>query len=196
VAKFEYFAGQGNDEADWAWFLAQKGIASYSIGFIGHQYDWIKEKDGEGNERITGRRFTEVELLEVSQVLIPSNRGALQSERSIAQESLELCDMAIKSFKDGDYLIGQGFARKVLDDRTWQCECGNSYAFVEGAKEFVCKCGQACTVKLNNPHYSDEVLGKEAVEPAISAPKSNELSAEEFKAALEEAVATTTKEKV
>lgn len=102
TAQFEYFVGQGNPEADWAWVLAQKGIAAFSVGFMGHQFEWLKEKDAEGNERITGRKFTDIELLEVSQVLVPSNRGALQEGRSLAQESAELCELAIKSFDSGD----------------------------------------------------------------------------------------------
>jgi HK97 family phage prohead protease len=102
TAEFEYFVGQGNPEADWAWVLAQKGIASYSVGFIGHQFDWLKEKDADGNERITGRKFNDIELLEVSQVLIPSNRGALQMGLTMANEEKELCEMAIKSFESGD----------------------------------------------------------------------------------------------
>jgi len=103
TAKFEYFVDQGNEQADWAWILAQKGIASFSIGFMGHSFDWIKEKDAEGNERITGRKFTDIELLEVSQVLVPSNRGALQSSRSLAQEEVELCELATKSLKDEEF---------------------------------------------------------------------------------------------
>jgi HK97 family phage prohead protease len=102
TAQFEYFVGLDNPEADWAWVLAQKGIASYSIGFMGHAFDWIKEKDADGNERITGRKFTDIELLEVSQVLVPSNRGALQEGRSLAQESVELCELAIKSIDKGE----------------------------------------------------------------------------------------------
>lgn len=101
-AEFEYFVGQGNEEANWAWVLAQKGIASYSIGFMGHQFDWIKEKDADGNERITGRKFNDIELLEVSQVLIPSNRGALQQGLAMAREEAELCELAIKSFDKGE----------------------------------------------------------------------------------------------
>jgi hypothetical protein len=106
-AEFEYFVGQGNPEADWAWVLAQRGIASYSVGFIGHKSEWIKDKfkeEGTDNviERITGRRFLDIELMEVSQVLIPSNRGALQMGLTMAGEEKELCEMAIKSFEKGE----------------------------------------------------------------------------------------------
>ena len=94
-ATFKYYAGMGNAEADWAWVLAQKGIASFSIGFIGHEFDYIRQKDGEA-EMITGRKFTDVELLEISQVVVPSNRQALQ----MSVDSAELCELALKSFDD------------------------------------------------------------------------------------------------
>lgn len=101
-ATFKYYAGMGNQEADWAWVLAQKGIASFSIGFIGHEFDYIKQKDGE-SEFITGRKFTDVELLEISQVVVPSNRQALQ----MSVDQAELCELALKSFKqlEGDPLM-------------------------------------------------------------------------------------------
>lgn len=101
-ATFKYYAGMGNQEADWAWVLAQKGIASFSIGFIGHEFEYIKQKDGE-SEFITGRKFTDVELLEISQVVVPSNRQALQ----MSVESAGLCELALKSFKqlEGDPLM-------------------------------------------------------------------------------------------
>jgi len=102
-ADLKYYVGQGNPEADWAWVLAEKGIASFSIGFIGHAYDFIEEKDeASGTKFVSGRKFTDVELLEISQVTVPSNRGALQMGRSMANETAELCEMAIKSFDKGD----------------------------------------------------------------------------------------------
>lgn len=101
-AKFKYYVGEGNPEADWAWVLAQKGIASYSIGFMGHEFEWIEEKDKDGVMHILGKKFIDVELLEISQVTVPSNRGALQMGLSIARESAELCELAIKSFDKGD----------------------------------------------------------------------------------------------
>jgi len=120
VAKFEYFVGQGNDEADWAWVLAQKGIAAYSIGFMGHEFEWMKEKDAEGNERVTGRKFIDIELLEISQVLVPSNRGALQSSVSMATEQAQLGELAIKSLKDEDFerakLVEVHYSDNLLGD--------------------------------------------------------------------------------
>jgi HK97 family phage prohead protease len=177
TAKFEYFVGQGNEEADWAWVLAQKNVAAFSIGFMGHEFEWLKEKDADGNERITGRKFTDIELLEVSQVLVPSNRGALQNGRALAQEELELCDLAIKSFKDDDFKIPP---RKKLEDRIWFCEkCGNGFTFLEGSLEFICSCGNKCVEKKivetkKNDHYSDVLLGKEE-QRSTSEPKGEEI---------------------
>lgn len=99
---FKYYAGKGNPEADWAWELAKMGIASYSIGFMGFAFDWINEKDPETKEeRTTGRKFTDVELLEISQVLVASNRDALQMSRSLNDAENELAVVAMKAFDSG-----------------------------------------------------------------------------------------------
>lgn len=101
-ARFKYYAGEGNQEADWAWVLAQKRIAAFSIGFMRHDFEWLKEKDNDGNERITGRRFTDVELLEISQVLVPANRQSLQERNDYAEETGRLAVMVSKALEDGD----------------------------------------------------------------------------------------------
>jgi hypothetical protein len=88
--KFKYYAGEGNPEADWAWKLAQKGKAMFSVGFIAQvasmpgSDDWddtLEElkKIGVKKPEEVRRVFTEVELLEISQVLVGSNRNALQT---------------------------------------------------------------------------------------------------------------------
>lgn len=69
-AQFKYYADQGNPEADWAWFLVRQGKAAYSVGFRGLSYEPIK--DG-------GFRFNKQELIEISQVVIPANRDAVQA---------------------------------------------------------------------------------------------------------------------
>jgi HK97 family phage prohead protease len=101
-ATFKYYADLGNPEADWAWVLAQKRIAAFSIGFMNHEFEWIKEKDKEGNETITGRKFLDIELLEVSQVLIPANRQSIQERNDYAAESGRLAEMAVKAMDSGD----------------------------------------------------------------------------------------------
>lgn len=75
--RFRYFVGEGNPEADWGFKLAQKGIAAFSVGFIAK--DWIypeAAKDQKKGKDVPWRTFTDVELLEVSQVLIPANANA------------------------------------------------------------------------------------------------------------------------
>lgn len=83
-AEFKYFVGEGNKEADWGFKLAQKGAAAFSVGFIPLKHE---------NEDFKGKSvkvYTSVELLEISQVLIPANAAALQ-------ESLNSDDPVIKS---------------------------------------------------------------------------------------------------
>ena len=99
TVRFKYFVGQGNPEADWAFKLAQNGIAAYSIGFMAHAWE---DKSGEAG---IWREYSDVELVEISQVLVPANREALASRRSSECEvEKELVEMAVKSF---DALIGK-----------------------------------------------------------------------------------------
>jgi len=107
VATFKYYADEGNKDADWAWNLAQKGIAGYSIGFVAKKTEELTEK--EKLEGRWGRKFTEIELYEISQVLIPCNRSAIQSrlaeiesekETSFADGEKELLELGIKSFSE------------------------------------------------------------------------------------------------
>jgi len=74
-AKPKYYINEGNEEADWAFKLASKGMAAYSVGFIPKA--WV---DGDG-EKTPARTYTEQELLEISHVVVPSNRDAIQSVR-------------------------------------------------------------------------------------------------------------------
>ena len=74
--KPKYYIGQGNEQADWGFKLASKGMAAFSIGFIPTKWE-----DGDG-VKSPRRTYQEVELLEISQVIVPSNRDAIQSIRS------------------------------------------------------------------------------------------------------------------
>jgi len=75
MAKPHYYINEGNEEADWAFKLASKGMAAYSVGFI--PKSWV---DGDG-EKTPKRTYTEQELLEISHVVVPSNRDAIQGIR-------------------------------------------------------------------------------------------------------------------
>ena len=74
VAK--YYIGKGNAEADWGYELAKRGKAAFSVGFMAYEYEEGKS-DNEAK-----RTYTDVELLEISQVTIPSNRESLVTMRS------------------------------------------------------------------------------------------------------------------
>jgi len=74
--KPKYYINEGNEQADWGFKLASKGMAAFSIGFIPKEWE-----DGDG-VKSPRRTYKEVELLEISQVIVPSNREAIQSIRS------------------------------------------------------------------------------------------------------------------
>ena len=80
IGRAKYYVDAGNDAADWAWQLAQRGVAAFSVGFIP---DFEKAKPLNTDEPSSPFSFTPMEfrgqeLLEVSQVTVPSNPDALQ----------------------------------------------------------------------------------------------------------------------
>ncbi len=79
MGKPQYYINKGNAEADWGFFLASIGMASYSVGFM--PYAWDDMEDGDG-DKTPKKIYTDVELLEVSHVVIPSNRDAAQNMRA------------------------------------------------------------------------------------------------------------------
>lgn len=81
IAKFKYFTNSGNEEADWGFFLAKQGLAAYSVGFLPkpggvETAAWDDEDVKSGKKPY--RTYTDVELLEISQVTVPANPSALQ----------------------------------------------------------------------------------------------------------------------
>jgi len=84
-AKMQYFVGEGNQQADWGWKLVEKGIAAYSVGFKSHsmsygdQIETDEEIPSEIKKLKPQRVFKDVELLEISQVLVPANAEAVQN---------------------------------------------------------------------------------------------------------------------
>jgi len=75
VGEAQYYLKAGNQEADWGFVLASKGMAAFSVGFVP---DMSKAKQIEANGNLS-YEFQGQELLEVSQVTVPSNADALQS---------------------------------------------------------------------------------------------------------------------
>ncbi len=91
-AKPKYYINEGNEEADWAFKLASKGMAAYSVGFIPKAWT-----DGDG-EKEPKRTYTEQELLEISHVVVPSNRDAIQGLRGKSADPIvnEVIDDVLK----------------------------------------------------------------------------------------------------
>jgi len=79
VGEARYYIGQGNPEADWGFFLAGRDKAAFSVGFMPDMTQ-AKELQGDGK---TSYEFKAQELLEVSQVTVPSNRQSLQAMKGI-----------------------------------------------------------------------------------------------------------------
>jgi len=77
IGEARYFIGKGNEVADWAYYLASdENMAAFSVGFIP---DWAKAKELDGGDEMwPNYEFKGQELLEVSQVTVPSNPEALQ----------------------------------------------------------------------------------------------------------------------
>lgn len=81
VGTAQYYIGKGNEEADWGFQLAEMGRAAYSVGF---KPDMSKAKELESNDPwFSNFEFNGQELLEVSQVTIPSNPEALQRAKGL-----------------------------------------------------------------------------------------------------------------
>lgn len=83
TARIRYFAGLGNQEADWGWTLVEQGVAAYSIGFIPEKFTDADLNDEKLVEQIQAgkkpmRTYDVWELVEASHVIVPSNRGAIQ----------------------------------------------------------------------------------------------------------------------
>ena len=83
-AQPKYYINQGNEEADWAYRLAEKNMAAFSVGFIPRE--WV---DG-NSDKAPRRTYTSLELLEISQVVVPSNREAIQGVRSKSVDPVEI----------------------------------------------------------------------------------------------------------
>ena len=77
----QYYISDDNPEAKAGYALAQKGRAAYSVGFIPDMSKATKLENG--NSAWPNYEFNGQELLEVSQVSMPSNPDALQYIKSL-----------------------------------------------------------------------------------------------------------------
>ncbi|KKN52802.1 hypothetical protein LCGC14_0609200 [marine sediment metagenome] len=108
-ARLKYFVGAGNQEADWGWALAERGIAAYSVGFrakaVRYWNEMTEEEQAEARIKYNipkkatpFRIFLEQELLENSQVVIPANPDADKKisavrKRDKHSETLRYCSI-------------------------------------------------------------------------------------------------------
>lgn len=80
-----YYINEGNDKADWAFALAQKGKAAFSVGFI-PDMDKAEAIGDDGSKFFGPFEFRGQELLEVSQVTIPAHPDALQRMKGLVTD--------------------------------------------------------------------------------------------------------------
>jgi hypothetical protein len=94
-ATMEYYAGKGNQEADWAWFLASKGDSAYSVGFFSHGgEEKIVKEDAEYTI------LKDNELLEISQVMIPANQDAVVGGKTFVKTMKEFVETIEEDIED------------------------------------------------------------------------------------------------
>ena len=84
IGDARYYIGQGNPEADWGFFLAGRDKAAFSVGFM-PDMETAKEINANGK---SSYEFKNQELLEVSQVTVPSNRQSLQAMKGLELDPL------------------------------------------------------------------------------------------------------------
>jgi hypothetical protein len=170
---YEWFVGKGNPEADWGWFLVTRGIAAFSVGFMAKAYldKWSAPMiSPEDSARGIQRRFTEIELLENSQVLVPCNPNALQRQLTDAKgEEKELLELVVKTVKSEEMVPFDKPepARKVKNEGCFKIKFSQTSvelcadilrAFPDLEIEDVT--GKAIQVPISSPeHYSRTLLG-------------------------------------
>ena len=93
VGTAKYYAGAGNEKADWAFELAKRGKAAFSVGFIPDASRMQRREDDDG--KFAGIDFRGQELLEVSHVTVPANPEGLQRAVSMGGVVGEIADEVI-----------------------------------------------------------------------------------------------------
>lgn len=155
IAKFKYFTNSGNEEADWGFFLAKQGLAAYSVGFLPkpggvETAAWDDEDVKSGKKPY--RTYTDVELLEISQVTVPANPSALQ-----------------KSINDTEDEFLKEYSQKVYEK---MIEVGKDFTAKEEIKvEIVPKNVEDETIEIKPEikEIAEEVEGEEMIKETLDA---------------------------
>ncbi len=95
--KLLYYAGKGNAEADWGWELVRRGMAMYSVSFL--KYEYLEGNKIPPKYQGAKRVYVDVELLELSQVVVGANSGALQLSYDLSDEECQYTYEVLKAFK-------------------------------------------------------------------------------------------------
>ena len=167
LARPKYYINQGNPEADWGYFIATKGKAAYSVGFI--PIKWVDSKDK------PTRTYKEQELVEISQVTVPSNTDAAQGLKAKAEYKgydpiiKEIIDEMIE---DKDFFMGEEKAK-------YDCECiecGEKLTSDKHCKEIKCpKCGGTMRrIERPGPGEKELVTKPEETDESIRLPVKGE----------------------
>jgi len=111
LARPKYYINQGNPEADWGYFIASKNKAAFSVGFIP-----IKWEDSDGKDGKPSRTYTEQELIEMSQVTVPSNRDAIMGLQAKGVDDPVMSDIIAEVLEDKEFFKAEkGKINKLAD---------------------------------------------------------------------------------
>jgi len=117
-----YLINKGSQTADWAFALASRGQAAYSVGFIPDMQKALVIN--QGSESHGPFEFRGQELLEVSAVTIPANPDALQRMKTLELHPMvrELVENALEMDADGPDDIHQSIEELTANVETLAIE--------------------------------------------------------------------------
>ncbi|HUW22384.1 MAG TPA: HK97 family phage prohead protease, partial [Candidatus Bathyarchaeia archaeon] len=112
LARPKYYINQGNPEADWGYFLASKGKAAFSVGFIP-----IKWEDSDGKDGKPSRTYTEQELIEISHVTVPSNRDAIMGLQAKGIDDPVMSDIITEVLEDKEFFKAEKEVKTIIKEK-------------------------------------------------------------------------------
>ncbi len=173
--EYEWYAGKGNPEADWGWFLVTRGIAAFSVGFMAKAWldKWTNPMiSAEDSAKGIVRRYTEIELFENSQVLIPANPNAMQRRLGEAhgaeKELLELATKELKAEEIKPFSEAEAAQEKAAHDKKiseFKAMIQDPEIKAEIEKIFTDRVHKAVEEGQFPKHYSELLLGDGGHDP-------------------------------
>lgn len=168
TVKFQYYAGKGNPTADWAWFLVSEGLAAYSVGFKIFDYDVNNLTEDEWKSgTVPWFIYKDVELFEISQVLVPANASCLQ--KSLTSDNPIAKGIAQKLLVNNSFTINpeieKGYTDLLKKDLQWINSKENPFAVksAESTETMV------CSIEIDEPSEQEKTaLWKKTVTDMVS----------------------------